>query len=503
MAYVICEPCVDVKDTACVKVCPVDCIYEFEGERQLYIHPQECIDCGACMPECPVQAIFPEANVPDQWRSYIEKNRLIFETRSVAKTPQPSAETPPTPTLVSPSTREWSRERVLRVLQAVEEGTLDPEIALIQFTGAPAAFPKRPASSVATVVPAREMPETKPAPQVDPRVPSAVAERIKIVPEGYGRVAEEDEDVAIEVTPVLPKEPPIPRPNLEVRGFGGFLLRVLQPFLGALRAKEKYLLEGYASPSVFSASFATWLNGGLNVFLYGLIAVGLAASLVGEGWESSGLLNLLLVLGVGWGIAEGSVRVWSALFDPSAPPHRQYGACVYGWLVTWLVWPLLEAMVRPAARPPQPSVKPPEKPIPGGEVHLEDELEKRRRYGMVHEVTVEGNEYIIRLEMPRKTPVTARTAKLKLPGELPDYRIEVWTEGEVVHVQAILDDPRFAEVAGRDAGFPASFLTSFKLEGANSHFQKKYDPQTKVLTVRVGRREEGIFLEDRVSGAAA
>ncbi|MBI2299836.1 MAG: 4Fe-4S binding protein, partial [Armatimonadetes bacterium] len=60
MAYVICEPCVDVMDRACVKVCPVDCIYEAPDLRMLVISPDECIDCGACEPECPVEAIFPE-----------------------------------------------------------------------------------------------------------------------------------------------------------------------------------------------------------------------------------------------------------------------------------------------------------------------------------------------------------------------------------------------------------------------------------------------------------
>ena len=80
MAFVICEPCVDVKDTACVDVCPVDCIYEFEGANQLYIHPVECIDCAACEPECPVEAIFPDANVPSQWQSYIDVNRTYFDT---------------------------------------------------------------------------------------------------------------------------------------------------------------------------------------------------------------------------------------------------------------------------------------------------------------------------------------------------------------------------------------------------------------------------------------
>ena len=55
MTYVIAEPCVDVKDLTCVDECPVDCIYE--GERMLYIHPDECVDCGACEPVCPNKAI--------------------------------------------------------------------------------------------------------------------------------------------------------------------------------------------------------------------------------------------------------------------------------------------------------------------------------------------------------------------------------------------------------------------------------------------------------------
>ena len=77
MTYVICEPCIGVKDQACVDVCPVDCIYE--GEDMLYIHPDECIDCGACMPVCPVEAIFPEAEVPAQWASFTAKNADFFK----------------------------------------------------------------------------------------------------------------------------------------------------------------------------------------------------------------------------------------------------------------------------------------------------------------------------------------------------------------------------------------------------------------------------------------
>ncbi len=77
MPYVIAEACINVKDKACVDVCPVDCIYE--GERMLYIQPDECIDCGACEPECPVTAIFPEEDVPESQKQYIQINRDVFK----------------------------------------------------------------------------------------------------------------------------------------------------------------------------------------------------------------------------------------------------------------------------------------------------------------------------------------------------------------------------------------------------------------------------------------
>jgi ferredoxin len=77
MPYVIAEPCINVKDKACVEVCPVDCIYE--GKDQLFIHPDECIDCGACEPVCPVKAIFAEDEVPDQWKNFIELNKQFFK----------------------------------------------------------------------------------------------------------------------------------------------------------------------------------------------------------------------------------------------------------------------------------------------------------------------------------------------------------------------------------------------------------------------------------------
>jgi NAD-dependent dihydropyrimidine dehydrogenase PreA subunit len=76
MTYVIGEACIDVLDRTCIEECPVDCIYE--GERMLYIHPDECVDCGACEPVCPVEAIYYEDDLPDEWKAYTADNARFF-----------------------------------------------------------------------------------------------------------------------------------------------------------------------------------------------------------------------------------------------------------------------------------------------------------------------------------------------------------------------------------------------------------------------------------------
>jgi NAD-dependent dihydropyrimidine dehydrogenase PreA subunit len=86
MTYVIAQPCINVKDAGCVEACPVDCIYE--GDDMYYINPEECIDCGECVPACPVEAIFHHPDVPEEWTSFIEKNKAFFD-------PLPPAATPP------------------------------------------------------------------------------------------------------------------------------------------------------------------------------------------------------------------------------------------------------------------------------------------------------------------------------------------------------------------------------------------------------------------------
>jgi NAD-dependent dihydropyrimidine dehydrogenase PreA subunit len=98
MTYVVTEPCIGTKDRACVEVCPVDCFFNNknpelnkkagkapakpEDHGMLVIHPDECIHCGACEPECPVTAIFEDDSVPEKWKEYIEINAQAVSSLS-------------------------------------------------------------------------------------------------------------------------------------------------------------------------------------------------------------------------------------------------------------------------------------------------------------------------------------------------------------------------------------------------------------------------------------
>mgnify|MGYP000011666590 FL=1 len=93
MTYVVTESCIKCKYTDCVEVCPVDCFYE--GPEFLVIHPDECIDCGLCEPECPIEAIYADDELPSDQIEFIEINLKlseVYENITESKEPLPEAE---------------------------------------------------------------------------------------------------------------------------------------------------------------------------------------------------------------------------------------------------------------------------------------------------------------------------------------------------------------------------------------------------------------------------
>ena len=114
MTWVITKLCIDCKDTECVAVCPVDCIYDLtvpdeKYTNQLYIHPGECIDCSACEPACPWLAIFQDSAVPEIFQEDIQRNAQVFEDHAAqdfTTTPTPIKKHP-TPEEVAENKKKW------------------------------------------------------------------------------------------------------------------------------------------------------------------------------------------------------------------------------------------------------------------------------------------------------------------------------------------------------------------------------------------------------------
>ncbi len=116
MAWVITRLCRDCVDQACVDVCPVECIYAYTGDdhqkfpNQLYIHPEECIDCGACEPECPWEAIYEDVSVPEVLSEDTPLNALTVDHMDDFEVPTPTEQDQPTPEQVSDNKKKWGLE---------------------------------------------------------------------------------------------------------------------------------------------------------------------------------------------------------------------------------------------------------------------------------------------------------------------------------------------------------------------------------------------------------
>lgn len=116
MTWVITRLCRDCVDQGCVKVCPVDCIYEYTGDdhdsfpNQLYIDPDECIDCSVCEPECPWEAIFEDTDVPDLFKEDTDLNERLLKVKNEFRVPEVEERDSPTTEQVAENKKKWGLE---------------------------------------------------------------------------------------------------------------------------------------------------------------------------------------------------------------------------------------------------------------------------------------------------------------------------------------------------------------------------------------------------------
>ena len=113
MTWVITKLCRDCVDESCVEVCPVDCIYQYDGDdkesfpNQLYIDPEECINCGVCEPECPWEAIFEDEQVPDLFQADTGLNAKILDLKDQFSVPEVGDKPKPSPEQIEENKTKW------------------------------------------------------------------------------------------------------------------------------------------------------------------------------------------------------------------------------------------------------------------------------------------------------------------------------------------------------------------------------------------------------------
>ena len=148
MAHVVTERCVDCRYTDCCAVCPVDCFYEIESPAMLVIDPDTCIDCALCIPECPVQAIWPEDELPDVFNEWVERNEELFDAGTMIKTKQDAL--PGALSLAQIQTREQERGFQVKEPSGVGGEPADSEAEADSEAAVEAPTPKLIENPVAT-----------------------------------------------------------------------------------------------------------------------------------------------------------------------------------------------------------------------------------------------------------------------------------------------------------------------------------------------------------------
>lgn len=136
MAYIVAEPCIKCKYTDCVDVCPVSCFYE--GQNFLVIHPEECIDCGACEPECPTTAIYEEDGLPEKWAPFIGINAVLSGSSEPDEVSTEGWPAPVAEAIAKPGFSPWPNipEKKDQLPEADEYAAIEDKVADLSPEGA-------------------------------------------------------------------------------------------------------------------------------------------------------------------------------------------------------------------------------------------------------------------------------------------------------------------------------------------------------------------------------
>jgi NAD-dependent dihydropyrimidine dehydrogenase PreA subunit len=427
----------------------------------------DCINCGACEPECPNNAITQGDPV------FVIDPQLCTECVGFHDYEACAAVCPVDCCVTDPNNIESEEVLIARAKvlhqdtnfgenfqSRFRKGQAQPEAAAKEVAKPASAAPAAPvAAAPATPVPPK--PAAAPKPALAAAAPKPV--------------------VAVKKEPrpkrTFPKE--LPQSFEEVssrykvsgslaRGWLRIVVLLAQPVLGALPHQIKKRIEDAVQSPLFTAAGSTGLNILHNIVLYPVVAMAIAVAIYGPEILGSQAINSYVLIGLVIAIAEAVLRLRSGIFGSKPAEEMEFPAAIYGAPLALVVGPLLEkhgGLIR-------------ELPIPVDGFYakgFDEKLERERRYGNVYTVEDRGGALLLRLEFPRRMPDIGIASRSKLPDEMPDYDYDLALHDGQFIIKGRCADENVRKISSSFGAFPPEFTTVITLKEKVVGFAHRFE----------------------------
>lgn len=445
MATMITSECINCG--ACEPECPNNAISQ--GEEIYVIDPLLCTECvgfhdyEACAAVCPVDCCVTDPNNIESEEVLIARARELHMDVSFGESFE--------------SRFRKTGEKAAPADQASGQGS--PQVET-KAAAAPSAAQQKPVEKPKAAAP--QPPAPKAVSQKPPSKPPAPAPK-PVRPEKHfpGELPVSFKEMLSQFEKKGPLTRTLPR----------ILVFLLQPLLGALPHQAKRDLErAVQNPLVFSIAGATGLNIIVNLILYPLILMAVAVALAGWDILFSQQINLYILIGVLLGSLEGGCRLRDGIFHVRPAGESILGAAVYGVPLSQVLQPLMAwhaGIIRTV-------------PIPVDgfyEKGFVEKMERERRYGNVYTIQDLGNAYLLRVEFPTRVPDIGLPVRAELPDEMPDYDYDLVLKDGHFIVRGKCVDERVRKISSSVGAFPPEFTTVIPLqervEGFSHQFENK------------------------------
>ena len=449
MATMITSECINCG--ACEPECPNNAISQ--GDPIYVIDPLLCTECvgfhdfEACAAVCPVDCCVTDPNNIESEEALLARAKALHPETSFGDSFQSRF-------------RKTNGSELAAAVDNSEKSAPPPIAPAVASATTPPATPSPTAAAVASTPALTPANVAKSPPQTAPE-PKKETKPKKTFP---NQLPDDFEELALQF-----------RAAKKLSRLSRLLIGLSQPVLGALPHRTKKTLEVAVQNSiVFSAAGSTGLNILLNAVLYPIILMVVASVVNGPAVLFSQSINMFVFIGIILALIEGIFRLRDGIFHAKPPEEMNFPAAIYGVPLAVLLQPVVTkqaGMVRNL-------------PIPVDGFYSRgfvEKLERERRYGNVYTVEDRGGALLLRLEFPRSIPELGIADRLKISDEMPDYDYDLALKNGQFIVRAKCIDERVRKISSSVGAFPPEFTTVIPLQDRIVGFAHKFE--NKLLQV--------------------